>query len=169
MTHYYNILMKTLRKNPNNNRNEAAEQGRTYLKPLDLEEGVYLAEINKDTHSYELTYKQLYDDKFVENSYMRLKVVNQGIQELERKWFDIVRVDKKPVNIIPASKALFYLIDELYNEDPNRRSEVYIRSVKLGYRLETHQFDSPINSGEVSPYWRIKTEGGNEFFIKALE
>ena len=150
--------------------NEAAEQGRTYLKTIGFwEDGVYLAEINKDTRSYELTYKQLYDNKFVENSYMRLKVVNQGIQELERKWFDIVRVDKTPVAIIPASKALFYLIDKLYNEDPDRRSEVYIQSVDLGYRLDTSVFSSPIYSGEVSPFWRIKTESGNEFFIKALE
>ncbi len=97
---------------------------------------------------------------------MRLKVVNQGIQELERKWFDIVRVDKKPVNIIPASKALFYLIDELYNEDPNRRSEVYIRSVKLGYRLETHQSIRLLTQEKCHPIGALKLKVEMNFLLK---
>lgn len=149
---------------------EAQNMGHSYLEKHGFwTDDVYLSSINKDYKGYELMYKQQYNGKFIENSYMRLHVVNRGIQEFERKWFDILKVDREPVQIIPASKALFYLIGEIYEEDPARSSEVNIISVDLGYRLDTSIFSSNIYSGEVSPYWRIITEDNKEYFIKALE
>lgn len=149
---------------------DASQTGKDYLESLGFwSENVYLSDINKDIRGYELIYKQRYKGKFIENSYMRLRIVNEGVQQFERKWFDIIKVDEEPVAIIPASKALFYLIGELYDEDPERRSEVNIQTVDLGYRLDTSIFSAHIYSGEVSPYWRIRTENGNEYYIKALE
>jgi len=149
---------------------DAKKMGNEFLIDVGFwTEDVYLAGTKKDFKGYELTYKQQHKDKFIENSYMRIRIVNGGIKELERKWFNIIREDDIPVEIIPPSKAMFHLIEELYEEDPDRRAAVYVQSIDLGYRLDTSIFSSNVYSGEVSPYWRIKTESGNEYFIKALK
>jgi len=129
---------------------------------------------------YEVIYSQLYNEKFLEDSYMKVVLDNVGVVYFERKWLTPIEEKGSKMKVIPSTTALLMAIDEIKSKTEGNYDKAVITEIKLGYLLDISKFDSLIKwydmeMGDASPYWRITLEDKehkhekNYVFIEAYE
>lgn len=115
----------------------------------------------------EVTYIQSVDDHFIEGSHIRAVVNDQEVISMSLKWFETSYESGKTTRIIPYSKALYRLMSQL--SSPVIPSNPWvIKSVDIGYSLQGNLFETDIQAGETSPYYRFTLEEGPPVLIEAL-
>ncbi|PAB60168.1 two-component system regulatory protein YycI [Anaeromicrobium sediminis] len=118
---------------------------------------------------YEILYKQIYKEMFLENSYMKVIVSTNGVEEFERIWLKPILKDKSKREIMPATKALLKVMDDL-EEVPK---PVIIKDISLGYWFDPAQISfanaENIKSGTALPAWRIVLDNKEVKFINAYD
>ena len=116
-----------------------------------------------------VTYKQFYDEFFLDETYMTLEIYDNEVVRFSRKWFQSVLERDINKEIIPPSEALFKVIERAYNETITYGETMVIEKMELGYRLDDNILFSYIKSGDVFPYWRITFSDGRIIYIEAVK
>ncbi|TCO77934.1 two-component system regulatory protein YycI [Marinisporobacter balticus] len=126
-------------------------------------------ETTQDIDGYHVLFKQKYQDRFLEYSYMQVTVNRLGIKKFERMWLKPLDTDSNKKEIIPATKALLKCMYFLNTSD----EEVVIKDVALGYWFDPSHISltnsENIKSGTAFPAWRILLEDGQTKFVAAYE
>lgn len=112
-------------------------------------------------------FRQYYRNLFLDDAYMAVTFQGSQVAKFERKWFNPPEDLNYTRNIIPPSKALFMTLDTL--AEAGEIAPFEIKSLELGYRLDSSSLVSSVKAGEASPYWRVLTESGNVYYIEAQE
>jgi regulatory protein YycI of two-component signal transduction system YycFG len=110
-------------------------------------------------------FRQYYKKLFLDDAYMAVTFQGDQIVKFERKWFNPPEDLKYTRKIISPSKALFMSIDMLLTS--GEKAPIEIKSLELGYRLDSSSLVSSVKAGEASPYWRILTQTGKVYYIEA--
>ncbi|MBF8982326.1 two-component system regulatory protein YycI [Lutibacter sp. B2] len=118
---------------------------------------------------YNIMFKQVYKEDFLECSYMNVVVSLNGIEEFERMWLKPSKSDSSKKEIIPATKALLkYMQDVEESYEP-----VVIKDISLGYWFDPSQISfanaENIKSGTAVPAWRIVLNDKTTKFIVAYD
>lgn len=151
-------------------REDAYRIAENFIKKLEFNNsGETLWNIVEYNNRYEVIFKQTYKAKFLENSYMKVLVSTNGVEEFERIWLKPIIKDRNKREIMPATKALLKVIDKLEGES----KPVQIREISLGYWFDPSQI-SYINSenttsGTAFPAWRIVTSNNTVKFVSAYD
>lgn len=114
-----------------------------------------------------LNYTQLYDTFFIDGSYMSALVNGDRIIRFERKWFNFEVRSASSIKIAPYAVALYRLMDEVYAVHSTVKF-IEMTEVSLGYRLEGSAFNTDIQAGEISPYFKFKATNGQTYMVEAL-
>jgi hypothetical protein len=116
---------------------------------------------------YTVKFKQSFSEFFLDKTYMNVVISKGEVIKFERLWFNPPRMYTKNIDIIPPAKAL-YLFNDM-EKDGDELIPVRIVKLELGYKLDSSSLVTSVRSGEASPYWRILTDVGNEYYIEAVE
>lgn len=114
-----------------------------------------------------LYYGQRYQGYFVEGSYMTVVYRDGEVVSLQRRWYDVEEIDGQTIEICSYPMALYRLLDQMLLGATSELKQAFV-SVDLGYKLESNAFDTVIESGDGSPYYRFKTAEGKTYLVEAL-
>lgn len=139
--------------------------GKEFLKSVNLYgETVVLDEVKKEDDYIVVTYKKLVNNRFVENSYMKLKLFNSQVISLERKWLSHEVSSNESTEIIPLEMAVYKFETKM-----NQSENLIIENIALGYVLENDVFVQNIQSGEAFPFYKFELSDGSEVYIEAID
>ncbi len=128
-------------------------------------ESKYISNTSVDENGVSITYKQNYNNFFLEDTFMTLTIRGDRVVSFNRKWFDIKNVYDNNRRVIAPSKALFIFMDKTSDLD----EKIVVEDISFGYKLDTGVINSNVASGDAFPYWRIITESDKIYFIEAVE
>ncbi|MCT4594309.1 MAG: two-component system regulatory protein YycI [Anaeromicrobium sp.] len=118
---------------------------------------------------YEILYKQSYKDMFLEDSYMKVIVSTNGVEAFERIWLKPMEKEKSKREIMPATKALLKVMDDL-EEVPR---PIIIKDISLGYWFDRSKISfvnaENVKSGTAFPAWRIVLDNKEVKFVSAYD
>ena len=118
---------------------------------------------------YNIMFKQVYKEDFLEYSYMKVVVSINGVEEFERMWLKPSKTDSNKKEIIPATKALLKCMQDLEQS----YEPVVIKDISLGYWFDPSEISfanaENIKSGTAVPAWRIVLEDKTTKFIEAYD
>lgn len=144
---------------------DGVDFGRGFLTSVGLfDETVVLDEAEKIDDYIVVTYKKVVGERFVENSYMTLKLFNDEVISLERKWLNHEASENESNGIIPLEMAVYKFETKM-----NQSKDLVIENILLGYVLENDVFVQNIQSGEAFPYYKFKLSDGSEVYIEAID
>jgi len=160
---------------------EAEEVAKAFLKEFDFWEPKSELQAIKISNegNINVIYSQVHDGKFLGDSYMKLVISNGQVSYFEKKWM-IPRTEKgQRKKVIPATTALLMAIDDI-KEIAGESKDAVITEIRLGYLLDISSYDTlikwyEIESGDASPYWRIKVaddgkgDEDNYIYIEAFD
>ncbi len=112
-------------------------------------------------------FRQYYKKLFLDDAYMAVTFQGSKVIKFERKWFNPPEILNYSRKIIQPSKALFMAFDSV--QQAGETVPIKIKYLELGYRLDSSALVSSIKAGEASPYWRVLTDKGKVYYIKAQE
>lgn len=122
-------------------------------------EDIYLTseEILEDYTTYEFT--RTYNEKLVETSYTRITMERGRVMTMDRLWIEIIEEDKKPLEMEPAHKALFKLLDRDYEDKEIISIEncYYFNPEEQGLLEDNTRAER----GRAIPAWRIGFSDGD--------
>lgn len=125
----------------------------------------YFWKAQMEDGNYIITYKQKYNDFYLDESYMTVTIKGSEVIEFKRKWFNVKTVFENNRKIIPPSKALFKFMDT-YSDGIEK---IVVTDISFGYKLDTGIMSTNVESGDAFPYWRIRTDSDKIYFIEAVE
>lgn len=125
----------------------------------------YFWNVSMEDGNYIITYKQKYNDFYLDDSYMTVTIKGSDVIEFKRKWFNVKNVFENNRRIIPPSKALFKFMDT-YSDGLEK---IVVTDISFGYKLDTGIMSTNVESGDAFPYWRIRTDSDRIYFIEAVE
>ncbi|MGM0379879.1 MAG: hypothetical protein ACQEQE_09055 [Bacillota bacterium] len=144
---------------------EAKKISKEFLKQKDFySTDLDIQKVVKQKEFISIYYNQYYKNRFIENSSMILKVSNGEVILFRRKWFEVQSGDFHRNEIIPLERIIYKFIKG-YKEE----SVKTIEKIELGYILEDNIFVQNIQSGEGFPYYRLKFNNGQYYYIEAIE
>jgi len=144
---------------------DAIDFGQAFLESVSLYTPNVVLDTSEKVDDYVVvTYKKVVDDRFIENSYMKLKLFNNKVISLERKWLSHEVSSSESNKIIPLNMAVYKLESKL-----NQSNGVKIENVSLGYVLENDVFVQNIQSGEAFPFYKFMLSDGSEVYIEAMD
>ncbi len=123
--------------------------------------------INRQGEFITVTYKQFYEEYYLDETYMTLEIYDNQVVRFSRKWFQSVLKRDIIQYVLPPSEALFKVIERAYNESVTYGATMVIEKMELGYRLDDNILSSTLKSGDVFPYWRIAFSDGRIIYIQA--
>ncbi len=138
-----------------------------FVDALALERDFTLVNVVETDDGFIYNYGQLFKEYFVDGSYMSVHYSNNEIMRFQRRWYAIEEVDDQTLSICSYPMALYRLLDNILEEGQSK-SQLEFTSVNIGYKLESNAFDTTIESGEGSPYFRFRTLNGDTFLVEAL-
>lgn len=147
-------------KKENKNEKNTKEKALAFLeeKAIDTSDMV-LANIieEKETTTYE--YLKTYKDKILETSYLRLSLERGQVTKMDRLWIEVIQEEKDKIQIEPAYKALFALLNQ---EDLKGKT---IEEIKVCYYFNPEEQglledNTKAEQGRAIPAWRIKFTDG---------
>ena len=130
-------------------------------------EDYHLVNTLRTNDGYLLNFAQLYNGYFIEGSFMSVQIVDAQIVRFQRRWYEVEEMDSQSLELCPYPMALYRLLDAVLEQKSNSETLTF-ESVSVGYKLESNVFETTIESGEGSPYFRFKAENGEVFFVEAL-
>ncbi|QXM06970.1 two-component system regulatory protein YycI [Crassaminicella indica] len=154
----------------NLNKKKAIREAENFIKKYGFKrsDAVYW-ETKHDRGEYHILFKQKYNGRFLENSYMRVTVSKSGVNKFERMWLKPLNTDANKREIIPATKALL----KCMNDIETLQGEVVIKNIALGYWFDPSHISltnsENIKSGTAVPAWRILLADGQTIFVPAYE
>ncbi|NLD17663.1 MAG: hypothetical protein GX666_08795 [Tissierellia bacterium] len=127
-------------------------------------EDLFLVKIldHGDSKTFEFTRK--YEKKLVETSYTRVNVARGMVVTMDRLWIEVIEEDMRNIEIEPAYKALFSLLDkEEYIGDT-------INSIELCYYFNPEEQgiledNTRAERGRAIPGWRIGFKSGEALIV----
>lgn len=122
-------------------------------------------DIKRSDTTTTVIYRQYSDTLFLDDAYMAITFKGEQIVTFERKWFNPPEHLEYSRGIIPPSKALFMALDQITTD----QEEHIVKSLELGYRLDSSSLVSSVKAGEASPYWRVLLDTGEVYYIEAQE
>lgn len=128
-------------------------------------ENKYISSSSVDENGVTITYKQNYNNFFLEDTFMTLTIRGDRVVSFNRKWFEVKNVYDNNRRVIAPSKALFIFMDKTSDLD----EKIVVEDISFGYKLDTGVINSNVASGDAFPYWRIITESDKIYFIEAVE
>jgi regulatory protein YycI of two-component signal transduction system YycFG len=123
--------------------------------------------VQKENGLTTVIFRQYYKKLFLDDAYMAVTFQGSQVIKFERKWFNPPEMLNYSRKIIQPSKALFTAFDSV--QQAGETVPLKIKYLELGYRLDSSTLVSSIKAGEASPYWRVLTDKGNVYYIKAQE
>ena len=111
----------------------------------------------KETTTYE--FLKTYKDKILETSYLRLSLERGQVTKMDRLWIQVIQEEKDKIQIEPAYKALFALLNQ---EDLKGKT---IEEIKVCYYFNPEEQglledNTKAEQGRAIPAWRIKFTDG---------
>lgn len=111
----------------------------------------------KETTTYE--FLKTYKDKILETSYLRLSLESGQVTKMDRLWIQVIQEEKDKIQIEPAYKALFALLNQ---EDLKGKT---IEEIKACYYFNPEEQglledNTKAEQGRAIPAWRIKFTDG---------
>lgn len=144
---------------------EGADYGEEFLTSVNLyDDTVVLDSVERIDDYIVVTYKKVVEERFVESSYMTLKLFNDEVISLERKWLSHEASDSESNDIIPLEMAVYKFETKM-----NQSDDLVIEDILLGYVLENDVFVQNIQSGEAFPYYKFRLSDGSEVYIEAID
>lgn len=125
----------------------------------------YFWNVDMEDGNYIITYKQKYNDFYLDETYMTITIKGSEVIDFKRKWFNIKNIFENNRQIIPPSKALFKFMD-IYSDGIEK---IVVTDISFGYKLDTGIMSTNVESGDAFPYWRIRTDSDRIYFIEAVE
>lgn len=115
-----------------------------------------------------VTYKEFYNGYYLDETYMVLEIYDNEVVRFSRKWFQNVTERDDQNKILPASEALFKVIERAYSESVTYGDRMVIEKMELGYRFDDNILFFNIMSADIYPYWRITFSDGRIIYIGAV-
>jgi regulatory protein YycI of two-component signal transduction system YycFG len=148
---------------------EAERLADNFLRSLDfLGQDVLRQETEVVDNVIRVTYKERYEEFFLEDAYMVVDVHNGRIVNFERMWLEVDEVGES-VPLIDIKRALYQLMTEINQRRQVQAERIEVTEVTVGYRLGGSSLIENIKSGEALPYYRMTTHKGEDYFIEAVE
>lgn len=144
---------------------DGVNYAKEFLRTANLDDSsVVLDEVKKEEDYIVIDYKKVIDERFVENSYMQIKMFNNEVMSLERKWLSHDITEDESNNIIPLEMAVYKLEAKI-----NQSNNLVVSDILLGYVLENDAFVQNIQSGEAFPFYKFLLSDGSEVYIEAID
>lgn len=137
------------------------------IQHFGIEKDFQLSNTVRTEEGIVLNYTQYYDDFFIDGSYMSALVNGNRMIRFERKWFNFEVRSEPNITIAPYAIALYRLMDQVYAVHKTV-NHIEMTEVALGYRLEGNVFNTDIQAGEISPYYKFKATNGQTYLVEAL-
>jgi len=143
---------------------DSVDFGNQFLKYAGLYDStLVLDEVLREDDYVVLHYKKEIEGEFIEKSYMKLKVFNDEVISLERKWLTHEMSSNESNDIIPLEMAVYKFESKI-----NQSEALVIKNIQLGYVLENDVFLQNIQSGEAFPFFKFILSDGSEVYIEAI-
>jgi len=113
----------------------------------------------KSDDGYVVEYQNNYQDHFLDISYIRIKIKKSGELQLEKLWLKPMGFSNLKRDIIGAADALLRLASYKEKAEPLK-----VTAVESGWYFSWESTDI----GQAVPVWRIKTDGGEVYYINAF-
>ena len=144
---------------------DGIDYGKAFLTSVNLYDStVILDEVTKEDDYIVLNYSKVIQDRFIEKSYMQLKLFNNNVISLERKWLSHEVSISETHEIIPLEMAVYKFETQM-----NQSKDLLIENITLGYVLENDVFIQNIQSGEAFPFYKFELSDGSEVYIGAID
>lgn len=134
-----------------------------FLSDLSLEED-YVFERTYIRNGYTVvTARQVYKDYVMEDALMIIVLDEDEVVGFRRIWLDINSdLSGNKYDIISVDRALYVTLPDLSEGD-------VISDVSISYKLnDSSSVVSNLISGEALPFYRIETQAGNTYYVRAI-
>ncbi len=110
-----------------------------------------------------ITYRNEYENRRIEESYMICVIENGVISEFDRQWFTPIGLGRMEKATVSASGALISLMG-----DKNRSEKITVEGIEMVYWIDSTAYggDSTI-SDTAFPTWKITYNGGQIKYVSA--
>lgn len=145
--------------------NDGINYGNQFLKSADLYDStLVLDKVMKEDDYIVVYYKKEIEGKFIEQSYIKLKLFNNEVISLERKWLNHDMSENESNDIISLEKAVYKFESKMI-----KSNNLIIDDIELGYVLENDVFVQNLQSGEAFPFYKFILSDGSEVYIEAID
>lgn len=134
-----------------------------FLKSLNVEQNYVFEHFKTEGQLTYVCVKQIYKDYFLDDSSMIFVLKGKEIVGFKRKWLNILDNNtQSKYDIISIDRALYKLMMNFKKED-------VISEIAIGYKLnDSSLLVSDLISGEALPYYKIKLETGENYYVQAV-
>lgn len=115
-----------------------------------------------DSKLYE--FAKIYNDKILETSYTRITVQSGKVTTMDRLWIEVIEEDSRSIEIDPAYKALFTLLDR-----ENLKGKT-VEKIELCYYFNPEEQglledNTRAERGRAIPAWRITFDDNSTIIV----
>ncbi len=134
-----------------------------FLEPLNVDQDYVFEHFKTEGKLTYVCVKQIYKDYFLDDSSMIFVLKGKEIVAFKRKWLNILDNNtQSKYDIISIDRVLYELM-------PNFEREDVISEIAIGYKLnDSSLLVSDLISGEALPYYKIKLETGESYYVQAV-
>lgn len=134
-----------------------------FLKALNVDQNYVFEHFKTEGQLTYVCVKQIYKDYFLDDSSMIFVLKGKEIVGFKRKWLNILDNNtQSKYDIISIDRALYELMMNFKKED-------VISEIAIGYKLnDSSLLVSDLISGEALPYYKIKLETGESYYVQAV-
>lgn len=164
------LLEETLQKQkpvrkPNLKNEDYVEIADTFLKKCNLmTETTTLDKVTRDDKIITVSYKNVYEDIPIDDSYIQCMIKGGKVIELKRYWLKPVHFEKMKKEPISAGSALMKFSGE------NTGEEIHVEEMQLVYWVDPNSFDTEaVIQDTVLPAWKIVYNDGKIAHIPAFK
>ncbi|GAU76380.1 hypothetical protein [Fusibacter sp. 3D3] len=134
-----------------------------FLKSLNVDENYVFEHFTTEGQLTYVCVKQIYKTYFLDDSSMIFVFKDDELVGYKRKWLNILdNNSQSKYDIISVDRALYELMANFKKED-------VISEIAIGYKLnDSSLLVSDLVSGEALPYYKIKLETGENYYVQAV-
>ncbi|MCC5909420.1 MAG: two-component system regulatory protein YycI [Clostridiaceae bacterium] len=120
---------------------------------------------------YKLVYNQVYENRFLGESYIHTYVRHKEVVGVETMLLEYEKTYGQKKKLIPATEALLRKMSDIIQD--NRDDEVVISEMEVGYYFDLSNTNfttwHTIESGTAFPSWKIVLKNGKTYYVEALK
>lgn len=132
------------------------------------EKDLVLVKAEEKNGSYNVEYRKLYEEKFLETSYTNFVLEKNGISKMDRLWLNVIETSDRKLSPGSASRALLSLLDR---EEINKKKTIVKIEPCYYFDPEEQGYLDDITKalrGRAIPSWRIEFKDGTDIVVENI-